>query len=185
MHNQNNRLNRAQEFARNAHQHISGISITGVKKPQIHHIQEVADLVWISGGTENEIIAAWLHDSVEDTDTTLKDIEDHFGTEVMQIVEGLTDHTHFKDLPLQERKALQAERLSNENISVRRVKIADQTSNVKSLISDPINKMTAEDCCNYICGAKLLADKCRGISPLLDNIFDDVYKKGLKLFTIN
>jgi hypothetical protein len=56
--NEGNRLNRAQEFARNAHQHIGGISISGVKKPQIHHIQEVADLVWISGGSDDEIIAA-------------------------------------------------------------------------------------------------------------------------------
>lgn len=185
MNNQTNRINRAQEFARNAHQHISGISITGVKKPQIHHIQEVADLVWISGGTEDEIIAAWLHDTVEDTDTTLEDIKNHFGEEVTKIVEGLTDYSHFKDLPLQERKALQAERLRTESPSVHRVKIADQTSNIKGLVIDPTSSMTHEECYYYVCGAKLLVDECREISSLLNGLFDEFYKKGLERFKIN
>jgi (p)ppGpp synthase/HD superfamily hydrolase len=180
---ENTNLNRAQEFARKAHAHITGTSITGVVKPQIHHIQEVADLVWVSGGTDNEIIAAWLHDSVEDTEVGLDEIEKEFGKEVRVIVEGLTDHDHYKDLPLQERKRLQAERLRNETDSVRRVKIADQTSNVRGLTIDPINSMNSEECYHYIRGAKLLADECRGVSDLLDNLFDQAYTKGIARFS--
>ena len=177
-----NRLNLAQEYVRNAHSHIVGTSISGIKKPQIHHIQEVADLVWISGGTENEIISAWLHDSVEDTEVSFDNIEELFGKEVRDIVYGLTDHGHYKDLPLQERKQLQADRLKNESTSVRRIKIADQTSNIRGLTIDPINSMTEGECYYYIRGAKLLADECKGVSELLDNIFDQEYIKGLERF---
>jgi (p)ppGpp synthase/HD superfamily hydrolase len=177
-----NRLNRAQEFARTAHAHIYGVSICGIKKPQIHHIQEVADLVWASGGTDDEIIAAWLHDSVEDTEVTLAIIESEFGENVKNIVEGLTDHDHFKNLSLQERKTLQAERLRNESASVRRVKIADQTSNIRGLTIDPINSMTPEECYYYVRGAKLLADECRGVSKLLDTLFDQAYAMAIERY---
>jgi len=180
--NTNNRLNRAQEFAREAHVHIIGTSITGIIKPQIHHIQEVADLVWASGGTDNEIIAAWLHDSVEDTETSFDNIEKEFGKEVRNIVEGLTDYDHWKDLPLKKRKQLQAERIRNESVSVRRVKIADQTSNIRGLTIDPVNTMTLQECHHYILGAKLIVDECRGVSQFLDNLFDKEYAKALERY---
>ncbi len=159
-----NRISRAQEYALKKHGHLFRTTIEGIKRPQMLHLQEVADLVWISGGTEDEIIAAWLHDAVEDTDTTLSDIELEFGKEVAALVDGLTDPEHFAPLPLSERKSLQAERL--------------QTSNVKFLATDPSDSMTPEECAEYIRGAKLLADQCFGISPLLDKIFMQEYEKG-------
>jgi guanosine-3',5'-bis(diphosphate) 3'-pyrophosphohydrolase len=185
MNSQSNRLNRAQEFARNAHSHLHSVSVSGIARPNIHHIQEVADLVWISGGTDDEVIASWLHDCVEDTDITLDEVEKVFGTNVAQIVDGLTDHRDFKGMDLPTRKGLQAERLKGESTSVHRVKIADQTSNIRSLALDPISDMTHEECYNYICGAKLLADECRGVSELLDNLFDQFYKKGLERYGDN
>jgi (p)ppGpp synthase/HD superfamily hydrolase len=180
---ENNRLNRAQEFARTAHAHISEVSASGIKRPHIHHIQEVADLVWISGGTEEETIAAWLHDSVEDTEVSLDAVEKEFGTEVREIVEGLTDHIDFKGMLLQDRKRLQAERLRGEDERVRRVKIADQISNIRSLALDPVNDMTPEECYDYVRGAKLLADECRGISELLDTLFDQVYVMAIERYS--
>jgi (p)ppGpp synthase/HD superfamily hydrolase len=180
--NEENKVNRAQEFARTAHQHIGGVSVSGVKKPQIHHIQEVADLVWISGGNDDEITAAWLHDSVEDTDTALADIERHFGKHVAEIVEGLTDLDHFKGLPPQERKKLQAERVRHESESVRRVKLADQLSNVRALTIDPIKTMPEHEMWPYIQGAKFIADECRGISSLLDDLFDKFFALAEKKY---
>ena len=174
-----NRVSHAQEFARNAHESLFDITVGGVTRPRIVHIQEVADLVWASGGSDEEIIAAWLHDVVEDTPITMKDIENEFGKEVAEIVHGLTDPEQFKDLPLAERKKKQMERIRTENKSVRRVKIADQTSNIRFIAIDPPSSMTLEECPIYIKGAKLITDECRGISPLLDNLFDEFYKKGL------
>jgi guanosine-3',5'-bis(diphosphate) 3'-pyrophosphohydrolase len=113
---------------------------------------------------------------VEDTDTTLANIEEHFGKHVAEIVEGLTDLDHFKGLPPKERKRLQAERVRNESESVRRVKLADQLSNVRALALDPISIMRPDELWPYIKGAKLIADECKEISPLLDSLFEKFYK---------
>jgi guanosine-3',5'-bis(diphosphate) 3'-pyrophosphohydrolase len=167
---------------RRAHAHITRTTVTGVQIPHTEHLQEVANLVWISGGSEDEIVAAWLHDTIEDTSTTLEEIEENFGSEVAKIVDGLTDKAHYTPMPLPERKRAQAERLRTEDERVRRVKIADQTSNVRHLAMDPTNSMTVEECRQYVRGAKLLADECRGISPLLDELFDTVHVAGLERY---
>ena len=181
--NQNkNLLNYAQEFAREAHKSDEWTSISGVKTPQINHVQQVADLVWASGGTDNEIIAAWLHDTVEDTKVTLDDIKNIFGDEVAEIVDGLTDRVHYNDMLLPERKKMQAERLLGMSTSVRRIKLADQLSNIRGLGVDPIDDMTNQECYQYIFGANLLARGCRGISPLLEELFDKHYKIGIERF---
>jgi (p)ppGpp synthase/HD superfamily hydrolase len=177
-----NIVSRAQEFARNAHEPIFAMTVAGVKRPQIVHLQEVADLVWASGGSDEEITAGWLHDSVEDTPVSIEDIAHEFGEEVARIVHGLTDLDEFKDLPLKERKQAQSERILTEDIHVRRVKLADQTSNVRFLAIDPTDSMTHEDCGFYIQGAKLIADQCKGISPLLESLFDQAYQRAAKRY---
>jgi len=73
-------------------------------------------------------------------------------------------------------------RLKSENAHIRHVKIADQTSNVRFLATDPTDSMTFEECGEYIQGAKQLADQCRGISPLLDELFDSAYRKGMERY---
>ena len=170
---------RAQEFARKAHEQLSKTTVSGVFCPQILHIQEVADLVWASGGTDNEIIAAWLHDTVEDTKTTINDIEGTFGNEVAKMVNGLTDTHEMEKMSLIDRKTKQAERVRGESASVKRIKLADQISNVKFVSIDPPTTMNLEDCKKYIEGAKLIANECTGVSDLLDNLFNKVYKLGL------
>ena len=52
--------------------------------------------------------AAVLHDTVEDTQTTLDELEEHFGEEVRSLVNEVSDD---KSLPKQERKRLQARRI--------------------------------------------------------------------------
>lgn len=174
----------AQQYARTAHEPIFAITKSGIKRPQIMHIQEVADLVWVSGGNDIEILAAWLHDSVEDTSITLVDIKEKFGKQVANIVHGLTDLDSYKSLPVMERKLMQANRVKNENSSVKRIKLADQISNVQFLSTDPINTMTFDECKSYIIGAKIIADECKGISPLLDDLFNNAYKLGIKKYKI-
>lgn len=58
--------------------------------PYIVHVTEVAWLIQEMGGTQDEVAAAFLHDSVEDTDLTIEDIETQFGQEVALMVLGLT-----------------------------------------------------------------------------------------------
>ncbi len=175
----------AEEFARKAHtnDHV-GKTINGVTRPRTVHLQEVADLVWASGGTDVEIAAAWLHDTIEDTPTSLHDIETAFGAEIANIVEGLTDLPEFKDMPTNERKKKQAERVKSESDSIKRVKIADQTSNVRLVVTDPLLDWPPENNPAYIIGAKQIVDACKGVSPMLEEAFDREYQKGVKKYGI-
>src|SRR3989338_3624349 len=88
----------------------------------------------------------------------------------------------FKTMPLAKRKTQQVERLSKEDTSVKKIKIADQISNMRQLAYDPTNEMTLKECEEYIESAKLVADACRGVSPLLDKLFLESYQRGVNRY---
>ncbi|NWY58561.1 MESH1 pyrophosphohydrolase, partial [Chionis minor] len=69
--------------------------------------------------------AALLHDTVEDTDTTLSEIEERFGEEVRRVVE--------ETLPKMERKRLQIERAPGSSPRAKLVKLADKLYNLRDL----------------------------------------------------
>lgn len=123
----------ARDIALKAHGEATVSTVAGFRRPQILHLQEVADLVWVSGGTNDEIAAAWLHDVIEDTSITKDGIAEKFGNSIAEIVQGLTDSEEFALLALVQRKQKQATQLKNENRSVRRIKISDQISNIRAL----------------------------------------------------
>lgn len=148
--------------------------------PRFPHFIEVAQLVTESGGSANEIAAAWLHDSVEDTPTTLEDIRKEFGDEVADMVDGLTDPKGFEVLPVAERKAKQAERILTKSASVKRVKIADQSSNVRAVGTKVFLDMQGERAVAYLNGAKAIVEGCKGVSPYLDKIFQERYDIALQ-----
>lgn len=168
----------ARLLAFEAHKGILMQNEDGDVRPQTVHLQEVADLVWASGGSDEEIAAAWLHDSLEDTSLTHEEIVMHCGETVASIVHGLTDYDEWTGLPVLERKSLQAARIQGESESVRRVKLCDQTSNVRAVaLSRPLS-MTPEECAGYVEGARRITEYCRGINPLLDGLFDAAYQKA-------
>ncbi len=171
-------VSRADQYARKAHEGMGFITACGYDRPQTEHLQEVADLVWASGGSEVEIAAAWLHDSVEDTSATLEDIRKEFGDEVAELVYELTDSEDIKHLPTAERKQKQAERICSESESARKVKLADQTSNIRCVTVDPKAEWTLEGRRNYAIGAKKIAGQCKGINPILDEAFDREYLRA-------
>jgi (p)ppGpp synthase/HD superfamily hydrolase len=76
------------------------------------------------------IMSALLHDTVEDTDTTFEEIENHFGKNVSKIVEEVTDD---KNLPKQERKRLQIIRAACSSHEAKLVKLADKLYNLRDL----------------------------------------------------
>lgn len=59
--------------------------------PYIVHPAAVVDIIKTVKHDDNMICAGWLHDTVEDTDATLQEIEEEFNTDIMEIVEMLTD----------------------------------------------------------------------------------------------
>ena len=71
-----------------------------------------------------------LHDTVEDTDTTIDELESVFGPTVARIVEEVTDD---KSLPKQERKRLQVEHAPHCSQQAKLVKLADKLYNLRDL----------------------------------------------------
>ena len=167
----------AENFAITAHagQFLRNVS----KEPFIMHPRRVVALVKESGGTAEEIAAAWLHDVVEDTKVTLDQIKEQFGGLIADMVDGLTDPPHFAGNPNKIRKAWQAERVVKKSASVKRIKIADQTVNTQLMGFDPPVDYDVNARLEYIEGARLIALNCAGVDKNLDKVFNDAYQNAL------
>ncbi|NIP42773.1 MAG: HD domain-containing protein [Aliifodinibius sp.] len=110
----------------------------GSDTPYIAHLMSVAARVYEMGGSETEIIAALLHDSVEDQGgrTVLDEIHDRFGDEVAQIVLNCSDSMGKPKPPWRERKVAFLARIKTFDESTLRVVLADKTHNVSSTLLD-------------------------------------------------
>jgi (p)ppGpp synthase/HD superfamily hydrolase len=170
---------RAKAFATKAHE--GQVRPNKAQEPYITHPEEVAGLIEESGGSKEEIASGWLHDVPEDTPFKLPDITTSFGVVVSRIVDGLTDPPEFSGLPRVERKKRQAERVKMESDSVKRCKLADQISNIRGCGVDPPHNWSQEDRSDYIKGAWLVAQACRGVSEYLDVEFQKAYDRAITL----
>ena len=108
----------------------------GKDVPYISHLMGVADLVLEYGGTENQGIAALLHDAVEDQGgrPTLDEIRKRFGDEVAQIVDGCTEERDEPDW--RKRKERHIAHIGKVEPSVRLVAAADKLHNVRAMVAD-------------------------------------------------
>jgi len=112
----------------------------GTEVPYLAHLLSVAALVIEDGGSENEAIAALLHDAVEDAGgkPTLEEIRKHFGDEVAMIVEACSDTNVTPKPPWKERKEAYLAHLRAPDTpdSVLRVSLADKLHNARAILSD-------------------------------------------------
>lgn len=111
----------------------------GTAVPYITHLLAVTALVGESGGTEDEMIAALLHDAVEDGGghPLLEEILEKFGKSVADIVEGCTEHFSVNEkAPWLERKQAYLIRLAEAPLTVLRVTCADKLHNALTISRD-------------------------------------------------
>jgi guanosine-3',5'-bis(diphosphate) 3'-pyrophosphohydrolase len=123
---------RAFEFAHELHRGQRRAS----GEPYICHPIEVAGLLRDLGGDSAMIASGFLHDIVEDTDITLEEIEERFGSEVRQLVEGVTKLSKFNFESKTERQAENFRRMflaMAKDIRVIVVKLADRLHNMRTL----------------------------------------------------
>lgn len=100
------------------------------------HPVAVAGLLRDLGGGSAMIAAGFLHDIVEDTETTPEDLERHFGAEVRHLVEGVTKLSKFNFSSKTERQAENFRRMflaMAQDIRVIVVKLADRLHNMRTL----------------------------------------------------
>ncbi len=125
-------LNKAYVYAMKAHGH----QVRASGDPYFSHPLEVAAILTDMRMDDATIAAALLHDVVEDTDSTLAEIEQLFGGEISELVEGLTK---IKRLDLVSKEAAQAENLRKLLLAMSRdarvllVKLADRLHNMRTL----------------------------------------------------
>ncbi|PCJ74487.1 MAG: phosphohydrolase [Rhodobacteraceae bacterium] len=129
----NSTISRAEAFARKRHE---GQTRKGAaQEPYINHVEDVARLTRKFGGNDDEVCAAWLHDTVEDCPpTSVEEIARAFSPEIASIVQELTDN---KSLPKAERKRQQVVNAPHKSKSAALVKLADKSSNLFSLAHSP------------------------------------------------
>lgn len=127
------RLADAFAFAERIHR---GQTRKKTRAPALSHLMAVAALVLENGGSEDEAIAALLHDGPEDCDgkQTLLEIEERFGPAVAAIVLGCTDSMESPKPPWSERKASYIDHLPDADPSTMLVSLADKVHNVRSLV---------------------------------------------------
>ena len=126
-------------MAREAHQYQQRNS----GELYISHPIAVARIVAGLGLDEVSLVAALLHDAVEDTEITLADVEAKFGAEVASIVDGLTK---LERLQFDSREAQQAATMRKMLVAMARdlrvliIKLADRLHNMRTIASAPLEK---------------------------------------------
>ena len=132
-------LNRAYVYAMKAH----GAQTRASGDPYFSHPLEVAAILTDLGLDDATIVAAVLHDTIEDTAATREEIERLFGAEIARLVDGLTK---IKKLDLVSKRAEQAENFRKlllaiaDDVRVLLVKLADRLHNMRTLHFVPPDK---------------------------------------------
>ena len=98
-----------------------------------------------------------------------------FGDDVAKVVAEVTDD---KRLPKHERKLLQIQTAGRKSLRARLIKIADKTSNLRSIIDSPPDDWDSARKRQYFEWAAEVVEECRGSNPWLEARFDEVYRLG-------
>jgi guanosine-3',5'-bis(diphosphate) 3'-pyrophosphohydrolase len=143
------------------------------RSPYINHPLDVVEILWRVGGVRDEIIlvAAALHDTVEDTGTKPDEIEGLFGRTVRELVLEVSDD---KSLPKDVRKQLQVENAPHKSPQAKALKLADKITNVRDIRTRPPDDWTDERRADYIQWARDVVEGLRGTNPGLEAEFDQI-----------
>ena len=139
--------------------------------PYINHPLEVAQIIALVGGVEDEdiLVAAILHDTVEDTETTLEELSHEFGPKVSGYVNEVSDN---KSLPKAERKRLQIEHAAHLSVGAKIIRLGDKITNVREIGTNPPADWSLSRQAEYLEWAGKLVDGLRDANPKLEEFFD-------------
>ena len=142
--------------------------------PYINHPIALANLLANEAGVADErvLIAAILHDTIEDTETTEQELVQAFGPEVAAVVMEVTDD---KTLDKAERKRLQIAHAPHASREAKLVKLADKTCNLRDMATSAPAGWSLERRREYFDWAKAVIDGLRGTHPVLEGLFDAAY----------
>ena len=142
------------------------------QEPYISHLAEGSELVATAteGRDANLVAAAVLHDTVEDTATLPAELASVFNTDIADLVAEVTDD---KKLSKVDRKKLQVEHAATKTERAKILKLADKTSNLRSLAKSPPADWSVQRRRDYLDWAIAVSQGLRGVSPWLEARFDE------------
>jgi len=139
-------------------------------EPYINHLLEVAALVAQATNAREPdlVIAALLHDAIEDQQVPRGIIAETFGEAVAKLVEEVSDD---KSLSKEERKRLQIESAPSKSREAKILKLADKISNLKAIAASPPSDWSIGRQLSYVAWARAVGDGLRGASSSLEEQF--------------
>ncbi len=147
--------------------------------PYINHPIAVAETLARVGHVRDvdTIVAAILHDTIEDTETSPEEIELEFGEKVRSLVMEVTDD---KTLVKAERKRLQVEHAPKISLAAKLIKLSDKTNNLIDMINHPPRDWPLKRRVEYLDWAEKVIAGVRGASKPLEGLFDEVLDRARK-----
>ena len=142
--------------------------------PYINHPIDLANVLLQEGRVTDTtvLIAAILHDTLEDTQTTPDELAATFGGEIRDIVIEVTDN---KALKKRKRKELQIKHGPHLTRKARLVKLADKICNLRDVAINPPTRWPLKRQIEYFDWAKSVIDGIRGTHTRLEVLFDAAY----------
>jgi GTP diphosphokinase / guanosine-3',5'-bis(diphosphate) 3'-diphosphatase len=147
--------------------------------PYINHPVALARILSVEAAVQdlNVLCAALLHDTVEDTETTLEELSSTFGEKIASIVAEVTDD---KNLPKAIRKQLQIEHAPSLSLEAKMVKLADKIANVRDILESPPQGWDQVRKQEYFAWAAAVVAGLRGTNSKLELLFDEVIAQSEK-----
>jgi len=141
------------------------------EEPYINHLLEVASLVAeaTDGKDPDLVIAALLHDAIEDQEVPRSLIADNWGEDVASLVEELTDD---KSLPKEVRKQEQVKNAPHKSPRAKTIKLADKISNLRAITASPPREWSVRRRLEYVRWARAVVAGLRGANPRLEAEFE-------------
>ena len=145
--------------------------------PYINHPIQVAETLWRVGGVRDEalLVAAILHDTIEDTDATPEEIQREFGKDVLELVLEVTDD---KSLPKEVRKQLQIVNSPKKSLRAKMLKLADKICNVYDMTHFPPSTWSLLRKQEYLLWSEKVVQGVRGSNKDLEARYDEVLEEG-------
>jgi guanosine-3',5'-bis(diphosphate) 3'-pyrophosphohydrolase len=165
----------AVEFAADKHRHQRRKDAEG--SPYMNHLIAVTRILAAEGGIDNEaaLLAAVLHDTVEDTDTTFEELDARFGAMVATLVREMTDD---KTLAKDVRKQRQIDHAPSASPLAKQLKIADKIANIRDIVFTPPADWSRDRKLKYFTWAEQVVAGCRGINAGLERAFEEAIAMG-------
>jgi (p)ppGpp synthase/HD superfamily hydrolase len=150
-------------------------------EPYVNHVLEVALILAEHGAPDEAVIAALLHDTVEDSDQdpepiTHERLVAEFGAAVAAIVAEATDD---KSLPKEVRKAQQVRLAPKKSDPAKMLKLADKISNLRAITASPPANWDHARRVEYVGWAGRVAVGLKGVNPALDALFEATYRAAM------